>query len=220
VKRLLSVLVLLLLLAIPAVLFAKAETSKIIIKGADLSAPIEITDPKTLANFFVWTGTGTSCTGACSTPSTESFIVDWSQPIADHPSGLHRYEVSFYAKMPDERLIYVVFYEYDPATEHGYGPQRSIDRRIGVTETRWIAGWCAPDPNRELVRSLISLVLLRFTPSLVAAFSHRVSTIILVDVAGENRRLHQLRMVGVIGMFRQQPHSFPGEVRPRKARRP
>jgi hypothetical protein len=39
--------------------------SKIIIKGADLSASIEITDPKTLANFFVWTGTGTSCTGAC-----------------------------------------------------------------------------------------------------------------------------------------------------------
>src|SRR5207247_1164724 len=100
--------VILLLLAIPAELFAKAETSKIIIKGADLSAPIEITDPKTLANFFVWTGTGTSCTGACSTPSTESFIVDWSKPIADHPSGLHRYEVSFYAKMPDERLIYLV----------------------------------------------------------------------------------------------------------------
>jgi hypothetical protein len=22
--------------------------------------------------------------------------------------------------MPDERLIYVVFYEYDPATRHGY----------------------------------------------------------------------------------------------------
>src|ERR1700681_4486296 len=40
VKRLLSVLVLLLLLAIPAVLFAKAETSKIVIKGADLSASI------------------------------------------------------------------------------------------------------------------------------------------------------------------------------------
>ena len=32
--------------------------------------------------------------------------------MADHPTRLHRYEVSFYAKMPDERLIYVVFYEY------------------------------------------------------------------------------------------------------------
>ena len=56
-KRLLSVLVILLLLAIPAELFAKAETSKIIIKGADLRVPIEITDPKTLTNFLVWTGT-------------------------------------------------------------------------------------------------------------------------------------------------------------------
>jgi hypothetical protein len=120
VKRLLSVLFILLLLTIPAELFAKAETSKIIIEGADLSTPIEITNPKTLANFYVWTGTGTSCTGGCSTPSTESFIIDWSQPVAGHASGLHRYKVSFYAKMPDERLIYVVFYEYDPTTEHGY----------------------------------------------------------------------------------------------------
>jgi hypothetical protein len=120
VKRLISVLFILLLVAIPAELFAKGETSRIIIKGADLSAPIEITDPKTVANFIVWTGPGTSCTGNCQKPSTESFIVDWSQARTDHPKGLHRYEVSFYAKMPAEQLIYVVFYEYDPATQHGY----------------------------------------------------------------------------------------------------
>jgi hypothetical protein len=58
VKRLLPVLVILLWLAIPVELFAKAETSKIIIKGADLSAPIEIKDPSVLAKFSVWTGTG------------------------------------------------------------------------------------------------------------------------------------------------------------------
>ena len=40
--------------------------------------------------------------------------------MAEPASGLQRYEVSFYAKTPNERLIYVVFYEYDPATEHGY----------------------------------------------------------------------------------------------------
>lgn len=119
-KRLVSVLFILFLLAIPAELFAKAETSKIIITGSNLNAPIEITDPKTLANFGVWTGAGTNCTGNCPQPSPESFIVNWSQPVADHPSGLHRYQVSFYAKMPEERLIYVVLYEYDPATEHGY----------------------------------------------------------------------------------------------------
>jgi hypothetical protein len=150
VKRLLSVSIILLLLAIPAELFAKAETSKIIIKGADLSAPIEITNPKTLANFSVWAGTGTNCTGDCPQPSPESFIVDWSQPMGDHPSGLHRYQVSFYAKVPDERLIYVVFYEYDPATEHGYiyFPSRTEEwYRLNVStifhgvEGKWFRAW-------------------------------------------------------------------------------
>ena len=153
-KQLLSVLVILLLLAIPAELFAKAKTSKIIIKGADLSAPIEVTDLSVLAKFFVWTGSGTSCTGDCSPPSTESFIVDWSQPMVDHPSGLHRYEVSFYAKMPDERLIYVVFYEYDPATEQGYVyfPGRTEEwYRLNVStifhgvEGRWFRSWSVWD---------------------------------------------------------------------------
>ena len=147
----LSVLVIFLLLAIPAELFAKAETSKITIKGTDLSAPIEIRDPKTLANFAVWTGTGTGCT-PCPPPSPESFIVDWSQPMADHPTGLHRYEVSFYAKIPDERLIYVVFYEYDPATEHGYVyfPGRTEEwYRLNVNtifhgvEGKWFRAWSA-----------------------------------------------------------------------------
>lgn len=118
-KRPLSVLYILLLLTIPAEVFAKSETSKVIIKGADLSAPIEITDPKTLANFVVWTGPGTSCS-SCAKPSTDSFIVNWSQPMAEPPKGLQCYEVSFYAKMPIERLVYVVFYEYDPAKEQGY----------------------------------------------------------------------------------------------------
>ena len=153
-KRLRSVLVILLLLAIPAGLFAKAETSKILIKGDDLSAPIEITDPSVLTKFFVWAGAGTSCTGDCSPPSTESFIVDWSQPVADHPSGLHRYEVSFYAKMPDERLIYVVFYKYDPATAHGYVyfPGRTEEwYRLSVStifhgvEGKWFRAWSVWD---------------------------------------------------------------------------
>jgi hypothetical protein len=149
VKRLLSVLVILVLLAIPADLFAKAHTSKIIIKGADLNAPVEITDSKTLANFSVWTGTGTGCT-PCPPPSPDSFIVDWSAPMADHPSGLHRYEVSFYAQMPDEQLIYVVFYEYDPATEHGYvylPGEREKWYRLNVStilhgvEGKWFHAW-------------------------------------------------------------------------------
>jgi hypothetical protein len=149
VKRLLSVSVILPLLVIPAELFAKAQTSKIVIKGADLSAPIEITDPKTLANFSVWTGTGTVC-NPCPAPNPESFIVDWSRPMADRPSGLLRYEVSFYSKLPDEQLIYVVFYEYDPATEHGfvYLPGKTEEwYRLNVStilhgvEGKWFPAW-------------------------------------------------------------------------------
>ena len=153
-KRLLSVLVPFLLVAIPAEVFAKADTSKITIKGADLEAPIEITDLKTLAKFSVWTGPGTSCTGSgcpgTSAKQTESFIVDWSQAVAEPPSGLQRYEVSFYAKTPNERLIYVVFYEYDPATEHGYRylPGRAEKwYRLNVStifhgvEGKWFRAW-------------------------------------------------------------------------------
>lgn len=146
-----SVLYILLLLTIPAELFAKADTSKIIIKGADLGTPIEITDAKTLANFAVWTGPGTSCSG-CPKPGTESFIVNWSQPVAAPAKGLQRYEVSFYAKMPNERLVYVVFYEYDPATAHGYiylpgRADESYSLNMGTiargVEGKWFRAWAA-----------------------------------------------------------------------------
>jgi hypothetical protein len=58
--------------------------------------------------------------------------------------------VSFYAKMPDERVIYVVFYEYDPATEHGYVyfPGRTEEwYRLNVStifhgvEGKWFPAW-------------------------------------------------------------------------------
>jgi len=111
---LLSVLALLLVL-VPDTVCAKAPTSKITIKGPGITSPIEITDPKVLANFRVWAGPGTS------SDEQESLIVNWSQGAdAERPSGLQRYEVSFYVKAKEERLIYVVFYEYDPSTEQGY----------------------------------------------------------------------------------------------------
>lgn len=112
--RFLGVLLLLLAL-VPVTVCAKAHTSKITIKGTGLTTPIEITDPKVLADFRVWAGPGTSSN------EQESLIVNWSQGAdAERPSGLQRYEVSFYAKLPEEQLIYVVFYEYDPSIEHGY----------------------------------------------------------------------------------------------------
>ncbi len=106
-------------LIIPARSFAKGHTSKITIKGADLKTPIEITDFRNFkdVDINVWAGPGVTVNGK---EQTEGFIADWSQPVTEPPKGLQRYEVSFYAKFPDERLVYVVLYGYDPATERGY----------------------------------------------------------------------------------------------------
>jgi len=84
------------------------------------------------------------------------------QPIADHTSGLPRYEVSFYAKMPDERLIYVVFYECDPATGHGYVyfPGRTekwyrlnVSTILHGVEGEWFRAWSVWD---DVARPLIA----------------------------------------------------------------
>ncbi len=110
------------LITVPSDLFAKSETCKITIKGGDLKGPIEITDPNILASFNVWSGAGTSSTiSGVTTQEDRGFIIDWPRGIVtDRPKGLTRYQVSFYAKLSDERLVYVVFYEYDPAKDQGY----------------------------------------------------------------------------------------------------
>ena len=74
------------------------------------------------------------------------FVIDWSQTIPEPPKTFQRYVVSFYAKMPNERLIYVVIYEFDPATEHGcvYLPGRAdewyrlnVSTMLHGTEGNW-----------------------------------------------------------------------------------
>ncbi len=112
-----SVLGLLLMIAIPVSLPAKGKTIRITIQGADLKSPIEITDPKILANFNVWDGPGTSSNEG------HGLIVDWSQgTMSSPPKGLPLYEVSFYADSgnQEEKQVYVVWYEYDPSSRHGY----------------------------------------------------------------------------------------------------
>src|ERR1700693_5671985 len=69
-------------LQIPARVFAKADISKITIEGADLKTPIEITDPKILANFNVWTGPGTSGTVP---KGADRFVIEWSQGATERP---------------------------------------------------------------------------------------------------------------------------------------
>jgi hypothetical protein len=109
-----AVIVLLVMSVIPTSLMAKGHTVKIMIEGAGISAPIEITDSKILGNFFVWTGPGTSSN------EKEGFIIQWSKGAAEPPPGLPRYQVSFYTDESVERLSYVVFYSYDPSTKVGY----------------------------------------------------------------------------------------------------
>jgi hypothetical protein len=104
-------------LILPASLSAKGPTLKIIIKGASLTAPIEITDPG-IRDFNVWAGPGVRINGV---DQTQGFIVDWPKgAIAERQKGLPRYEVSFYANHQGERVVYVVSYEYNPATGLGY----------------------------------------------------------------------------------------------------
>jgi hypothetical protein len=106
----------LLILSVPTPLLAKGKTVKITIKGADLKTPIEISDPKILANFQVWTGPGTS--GA----DRQSLIIDWAQgPVRESPNTLRRYQVAFYAgPPPNEQIVYVVYYSFSPGVEQGY----------------------------------------------------------------------------------------------------
>jgi hypothetical protein len=95
----------LLILSLPAPLLAKAKTVKITIPGPELQSPMEISDPKLLANFQVWTGPGTSSGGG------QGFIVDWSQGLVREAlRSPRRYQVSFYAEGLKDQVIYVVYW--------------------------------------------------------------------------------------------------------------
>lgn len=99
---------LLFLLTTRTFLLAKGETVRIRVEGADLAAPIEITDPLLLKKFQVWTGPGTSSNEG------QGFIIDWSRGfIAKVPPKVRVYTVSFFANLPREKLVSVVLYAYD-----------------------------------------------------------------------------------------------------------
>ena len=119
-KRIFAVAVTLLTVFItPASLSAKGDIVKIKITGGALATPIEITDPS-IRSFEVWAGPGVHVNDR---EQTEGFIIDWSSgPLQERPKGLRPYEVSFYEKgrLPEERLVYVVEYAYDPSSEQGY----------------------------------------------------------------------------------------------------
>lgn len=125
-KRVLSAsLCLLIVFSATILVFAKGITTRITITGAELRNPIEITDPESLKNFNVWSGPGTFVNDV---EGNEGFIVDWaSGAVAERPSGLREFEVSFYVRYANrpfgeqsDQLAYVVLYSVDPATGRGY----------------------------------------------------------------------------------------------------
>ena len=141
--------VMFLLLVSPSPLFAKAETVKIVIRGADLTTPIQITDRKFLANIQVLGGKGTYSNEA--RLEEPSFIIDWPQgPSGEPPKALPQYEVSFYANLPEERCIYIVSYAFDPLTGQGYvylpgkndkNYRLNVHTIIRGVEGKWFHSW-------------------------------------------------------------------------------
>jgi hypothetical protein len=120
-NRTIAVLLALALLSgIPALLFAKEPIVKLTIEGAGLKTPIEITDFGNFRNvdLDVWAGPGVVVSGK---KQTQGFIIDWARgPVAHRPSGLQHYEVSFYTKLREGGLVYVVYYDYSPSSQQGY----------------------------------------------------------------------------------------------------
>jgi hypothetical protein len=100
-------------------LVAKGRTVKIVVTGGELASPVELTGSE-VGQFNVWEGPGTWVNKV---PQTEGFIVDWKLGAAvDRPEGRHVYEVSFWAARGEDppKLVYVVLYDIDPATQEGY----------------------------------------------------------------------------------------------------
>ena len=134
-------------ISIPSAVCAKGIITKITVKGANLAAPVEITDAE-IKDFTPWAGPGVTINGI---KQTEGFIIDWKQgPLSRRPGDLPRYELAFYGKLygqpqgAKEELVHVVFYEYDSLVGRGYV--------------------CAPaNWRREAFISLVVVQLLQFS---------------------------------------------------------
>lgn len=164
----------LLCLVVQAV-WAKGDMVLIEVKGATLPTSIRITDPKIEA-FTPWAGPGVN---GSRVPNAEGFIIDWhagvlsqhgAQQGAQPGRGPRHYEVSFYegcrtrndwCTEKEPRLVYVVFYDYDPASPRGfvYLPGKgdpSYQLNMG-TIARWVEGnwFLAADSWEQFIRPVI-----------------------------------------------------------------
>jgi hypothetical protein len=152
-RKTLAVALIALACLVPSRLFGKGATTKVVIEGADLSKPIEITDRQILASFNVWTGPGTYSSEPRFNANAPSFIIDWSQgPVAEVPQALQKYQVSFYSEELSERPIYVVYCAFPRTAEPGYvylpGKseewwRRNVTSIVRGVEGRWFHAWSA-----------------------------------------------------------------------------
>ena len=140
-----SLAMVLVLLIAPQQLSACGENVRIVIKGGDLAAPIEIADREALVRFNVWSGPGTS------TNEAQGLIVDWSQGVAEPPKNLQVYEVLFVTTRRDPGT-YVVSYLIDPSTNEGYvylpgktdaGYRDNVWLIYHGVEGHWFRAWSA-----------------------------------------------------------------------------
>ena len=118
-KYLVSVILAACLLVCSASLSAVGPTTRITLRGVDLPELLEVVDQNVASRFEIWTGPGTS------NRADQRFIVDWTGGPVAQPPNLPRFEVSFFvrhrtAPPNSEELAYVVFYEYDAATQRGF----------------------------------------------------------------------------------------------------
>lgn len=137
-------------LALSGHLSAKEPTTKIEVKGPGMATPIVITDADILQEFQVWAGPGTTSN------EPQSLIIDWLKGSISEPSKeLTRYDVSFYARVPEsERLVYLVSYCYDPSAGEGYVylPKSNVATIMHFNEGHWFFAWKRWD---RVIRPLI-----------------------------------------------------------------
>jgi hypothetical protein len=100
----------------------KGGTVRVIIKGGNLAAPIEIADPAVVERFQVYTGPGTSRQlpdGTTEYGGGQSLIVDWDRGTTKPPEGATVYSVLFVTTRTDVST-YIVHYAIDASSGEGY----------------------------------------------------------------------------------------------------
>jgi hypothetical protein len=126
-KRFLTIAGLLIASAAPLNAFAKGKLVRIEVTGPTLSAPLVVTEPKVLREFFIWSGPNSGPRRPIGSPQSADAptFIDWHEGITEHvPKGMALYDVSFFhvfnMQPPEGRLTYAVKYAYDAVTKRGY----------------------------------------------------------------------------------------------------